>query len=648
MAAIFDLFDWAAPQSVDIDTVVLSEWDGGASVSVIVKNTGTETLQDWALAFEVPGEINYVWDASIDHEGVIAIATPDVLKEEIAPGEASAFGFNILLGPEGWEEPQFQFGQLTENGSGSPEPDIPGVEEPDPDPAPAPTPDAGTPPPPADNQTSVSHDVEVSVIYASTWATGFSANILLANPTTEEITLSEIFWSLPDGVTIDAVWNADVAVVDGLATFVPNDGFTVIGAGQAVSIGLNASHDSGETVTIDPTVYVLGTTTPNQPDEPDTPSDTPVSEPWDGTAPLNPIIGTQSIGPGYTFTGENGLVETAKAIRESGSNILKIALDPTLYGMSSLYQWQPVELLTKNEAFQEVLAMDFDHYFFWLERSGPWADNLGISPEEYEQEYKVTYDLARHLLETFEGTGKTFYIGNWETDWNLLEWNPTIEDVNDTRIDGLVDWINLRQDAVDQAKMDVQAEGVSVFHYLELNRVDDARTNNFERVVNEVLPRTNVDLVSYSAYDVLLREENIGNFSEVLARNLDYIASLLPEKEGLPFDKRVFIGEFGFYLKYMTPEQQYDLTLEVLKGAVEWGTPFALIWQMYDTAANEGLYLIGPDGRPTAIALLLEDYNQQMAAWFDTFRQSNGRSPTDEETRIQALNVLNQFPSNTA
>ncbi|MES0811166.1 cellulose binding domain-containing protein [Roseibium sp. SCPC15] len=641
MSGIYDLFDWDTSLSVDIDTVILSEWDGGASISVIVRNLGSETLEDWALAFETPGSLEFFWNAEINPSGTFAVATPDLDHEEIAPGEATSFGFNIALGPEGWQEPLFQFGKLLEAGEPT-------------SPAPTPPADEETPPtdetdtPATSDQTGISQDVEISVLRSSSWDTGFSANVLLANPTTEAITISKITWVLPDGLSIGTTWNAEVTIEDGVATFVPHEGYLVIAAGEAVSFGFNAAHPSGEEINVDPLAYVPGEPSDPTPEEPDTAPSPDGPSQWDGTPPLNPIIGTQSIGPGYTFTGENGLVETAKAIQDSGSNILKIALDPTLYGMSSLYQWQPVDLLTKNEAFQEVLEMDFDHYFFWLERSGPWADNLGISPQEYEQEYTVTYNLARYLLETFQGTGKTFYIGNWETDWNLLEWNPTIEDVNDTRIDGLVDWINLRQDAIDQAKEDVGENGVSIFHYIEINRVDDARENDFERVANEVLPRINVDLVSYSAYDALLKEENVGNFGEVLARNLDYIASLMPEKDGLPFDKRVFIGEFGFYLKYVTPEQQYDLTLEVFKAALEWGTPFALIWQIYDTAANEGLYLIGPDGEPTATALLMEDYNTQITAWFETFRQDHGRPPTSEETRIQALTILNQFPSSSA
>jgi len=629
------LFDWSVDGSVDISTVVLSEWDGGATVSVILTNTGSEAVSDWGLRWDNTGSIDYFWDASVETTDGMVIAVPHANRNDIAAGEAVAFGFNVSTGPEGWVEPVFDFGMVLDDS----EPPVP-QPEPQPGPEPSTTDDLV----PTDLLT-------ISVDPFSTWNTGFSVNIAIANPTNTDIDIGEVRWLLPEGVTIDFVWNAGISVEDGVATAKPNEGFVTVKAGEAISFGFNASHASGVATEFTPVVYLEtadGTESTEPPVDLPPPSDTEPPQTWNGEAPLNPIFGTQSIGPGYTFTGDGSLVETAQAIADTGSNIIKIALDPTLYGMSGLYQWQPVDLLTKNEQFAEVLAMDFDHYFFWLERSGPWADNQGISAEEYDAEYKVTYDLATYLLTTFEGTGKTFYIGNWETDWNLLEWNPTVQDVDEVRVQGLIDWLNLRQDAIDQAKADVNAEGVWIYHYVEVNRVDDADELGFERTVNAVLPNTHVDLVSYSAYDVILDEANIGHYAEVLGENLDFIAAQLAPKDGLPFENRVFLGEFGFYLTYVTPEQQYDLTISVLQAAVEWGVPFALVWQMYDTAANEGLYLIGPDGEPTAVHAALTDYNAALDDWYEAFRMANGRVPTEAEVRDQSLSILDNLSNATA
>ncbi|QDU63822.1 Chitinase C precursor [Planctomycetes bacterium Pan216] len=613
---------------VTIETHLLSQWDTGATVAVVVRNGSDAPVESWAVAWEMPAQqrITYAWDAAFAFEGDTVMARSET-DGAIAPGQAIAFGFNVATGPDGWTEPAFELVEL--NGEPVSSPDVPpsdpttpledgSTDKPTPSPSPSPV------------------LVEFSIF--STWATGFSANVVLRNPTAEPVTVRDIQWAWPSDYGIDYVWNATITRHQGtnlVAT--PTEDHKTLAPGEAISFGFNASYLGGSVVTPDFAVNLEGTAPPATEVPPTTP------DPSDVTPARNVFLGTQSIGPGYSFTEETSLVETARAIEATGSNILKVALDPTLYGLGSLHQWDPVALLQSNESFQTVLGMDFDYYFFWLERSGPWADNIGISPEEYVNEYEVTYNLATYLLETFEGTGKTFMIGNWETDWNLLEWNPTLADVNDQRVQGLIDWLNLRQDAIDQAKFDFTGDGVEVFHYLEVNRVDDAQELGFERVVNAVLPATNVDFVSYSAYDVILDEGNVGNYDDALGENLSYIESLLISKKGLPFDRRVFIGEFGFYLTDVTPDQRFELTIDVMRAAIDWGTPFVLNWQIYDTAANEGLYLIGPDGNPTRVHDLLVAYASDMNQWASAFAFQHGGEPTEGEIREQALTVLDEL-----
>jgi hypothetical protein len=91
----------------------------------------------------------------------------------------------------------------------------------------------------------------------------------------------------------------------------------------------------------------------------------------------------------------------------------------------------------------------------------------------------------------------TFFLGHWEGDWYLLpDRNP---DNNPTQksIDGMIDWLNIRQKAVDDARADAMKENPSikskVYHYTEVNRVRDAMINNKPRLVNEVLPHVDVD-----------------------------------------------------------------------------------------------------------------------------------------------------------
>ena len=62
----------------------------------------------------------------------------------------------------------------------------------------------------------------------------------------------------------------------------------------------------------------------------------------------------------------------------------------------------------------------------------------------------------------------------------------------------MIDWINTRQRAVDDAKHEAAPEGVDVFYYLEVNRVADAMAGR-PRVANLVLSHTPMDYVSYSS-----------------------------------------------------------------------------------------------------------------------------------------------------
>jgi len=70
----------------------------------------------------------------------------------------------------------------------------------------------------------------------------------------------------------------------------------------------------------------------------------------------NYVIGTQSIGPNYKFTTDDKLVETAKAIYDMGSNMIKISLSTGSYGLSGSYA-DLTSLVRDNSSFRMVLDM---------------------------------------------------------------------------------------------------------------------------------------------------------------------------------------------------------------------------------------------------------------------------------------------------
>jgi hypothetical protein len=123
----------------------------------------------------------------------------------------------------------------------------------------------------------------------------------------------------------------------------------------------------------------------------------------------NYVIGTQTIGASYQFTKEPKLVETARAILAMGSSTLKFSLTPQ--GMLKPELRTLAATAERDPAVKAVLEMPFANYLMWVSPlsapgGGPFAAaRLGAERQEI-------YDLAKYLLRVYNGTGKSFYLGN--------------------------------------------------------------------------------------------------------------------------------------------------------------------------------------------------------------------------------------------
>ena len=366
----------------------------------------------------------------------------------------------------------------------------------------------------------------------------------------------------------------------------------------------------------------------------------------------NYILGTQTFGIRYTFTEEDGLVETAKAIREMGSNVLKIGLGDKYHGeWYSLPEDDSIrtvgDLVRNQPSYRQVMDMPFSYYLLWvypMSVQGGWQD--GLSESEAAQEYREMFDLTRHLLKTYSGTGKTFYLGHWEGDWHLHPDYDGSKDPSDTMLKGMADWLNVRQRAVDDAKAKTRHHDVQVFHYTEVCLVDKAM-NGGKTLTNDVLPHANVDYVSYSCYDRLDWGGGKMEVSEIrdrLVPALDYIESKLTPKEGIE-GRRVFIGEYGFPLRIMkSPEKQDRYSREVARVSLEWGCLFVLYWEMYcnenKDGQHKGFWLIDEHGVRQPIYDTHKLYYQRAKDYVRGFQAERGRVPTDEEFREVAPSFL--------
>jgi hypothetical protein len=362
---------------------------------------------------------------------------------------------------------------------------------------------------------------------------------------------------------------------------------------------------------------------------------------------FNYILGTQAIGGKYQFTSDHPLVESAKVMRDLGATSMKFALGRGGYddpGSNSL-----TELARENAAYRQVLEMPFANYQIWANAPQEANWKAGLSEGDAAREYREVYDLTSHLLSTYSGTGKTFYLGHWEGD-NMLRGDISLDGdgkMTPTRIQGFTDWLTVRQRAVDDAKRDTPHKAVQVWHYTEVNHPTISLRDERPTLTNRVLPYVAVDFVSYSAYDA-------GADPETLRAALNYIESKLTPKPAIP-GKRVFIGEYGFKTFdagkiFDTPEQQNQRCLAVIQAGLEWGCPFILYWELYnnevDAAGNHrGFWMIDHQGVRQPVYETHRAYYEWARRYVSQRQEQTGQMPSGPDFQTAAAAYFRQAGS---
>jgi hypothetical protein len=351
---------------------------------------------------------------------------------------------------------------------------------------------------------------------------------------------------------------------------------------------------------------------------------------------FNYVVGTQTIGASYQFTDLPRLVETAQAIRDMGASVIKLKLAPTdRNGTETDHLHSLRDVAANDVAIRQVLAMPFANYALWaypLNRKRKAAEKGAGRDEEL-------YELGCYLLKTFLGTGKTFYLGHWEGDWELRGKAGGTDDPTPEAISRKIQWLNARQKAVDDAKRDTPHADVDVFCYAEVNLVRDAMKGR-PAMTNDVLPQTTIDFVSYSSYDTT--NQHTAELGEVL----DYIEAKLPPKPAIK-SKRIWIGEYGFPAEHHSPQQQDEKSREVMKAGLRWGCPFVLYWAMYNNEVKDGkqrgFWLIDDKGikQPAYHA------HRRLCEWGRQFVaehiKSAGRTPSFDQYRQGAIEFLDKM-----
>lgn len=321
---------------------------------------------------------------------------------------------------------------------------------------------------------------------------------------------------------------------------------------------------------------------------------------------LRDVVGCTHVAGQYNFTEKDFLNEGADKLLELGTRVIKLWFTPNpAKGYPFNSRWPKFERavdLAKTPYFRMVFSKPFNTYI--LETFVPRGDGHGytngLSPEEAAHERDEIYGLSKYLLTRYKGTGKTFILQNWEGDWILT--NPKFtKEPTPVAIQGMIDWLNARQEGVDRARAEVGTHGVMVAHAAEVNLVARAMEGKVT-VTNDVLPKTHCDLYSYSAWDTLRDPKKF-------RAALDYLAKKAPDSK-LFGGKNIFVGEYGAPENEpgMGPEKQMEVVKSATETALDWGARYVVYWELFcNEKAHDyegrptnsdcrGFWLIRPDG----------------------------------------------------
>lgn len=376
------------------------------------------------------------------------------------------------------------------------------------------------------------------------------------------------------------------------------------------------------------------------------------------------VLGSQQFGQHYSF-GESGnsTLDYARASLRQGNRVIKFRLSNRYANTDGFTEIPSIDSLTTlvrdHPEVKEILDLPMTDYLFWVASFAvpSWQfhlDSEGLRPSSANAVYNEVYDLAEYLLTTYSGTGKRFYLGNWEGDWMLsgqFRDDPTT--IPENRIQGMIDWANIRQQAIDDAKAATPHHDVDVWFYLEMNKADWMR-QGLPSVANSIIPAMpKLDMISISAYS--MHKDGINHPPRSrFHSDLDQVQALIDAKpdDSIP-GSRIMIGEYGWIYNpqnFSSLEAFADYHRTTLEHFLSWqgGTlRFVLQWQFYNAEplnannpASKEMNQIGADNELQPLYYLHENFYRQMKRWVRDYQMRTGNLPNARAYADQAYHVL--------
>lgn len=356
------------------------------------------------------------------------------------------------------------------------------------------------------------------------------------------------------------------------------------------------------------------------------------SKVWQDCAPtakksdMADIIGATHVRGFYYLTDKDYLNEGADQILGMGSRVIKIWFygkrhehPEHVYRFNS--DWPAVDSLVEGAQlpyFKTLFDKPFSTYILVVTSLGRsskyWYD--GITQQQAMDEARQFYELTRYLLATYRGTGKTFVLQHWEGDWMTRKHFEREVDPDPKVHSNMIQWLNARQAGVNKARQEMGNCGVYVYHALEVNNVVPSLEKGRPNIVNAVLPYTNVDLASYSAYDSIFAAKS--GDKQLFRRCVEYIKDHLPPSAVFGRNS-VYIGEYAVPENDSFSQDDIQVIVEnTVQTALDMQCPWIVYWQLYCNEKKQAMESNNPyddtEDKPNYNQLITA--NDQARGWW--------------------------------